>query len=169
MAAALDRLDGRLMLVSAIVFAIAFATILTAHAYEMFGGYSPCELCLLERYAYYFGVPASFIAFFVARANKIGAARALLGLIALAFLLNAGLAFYHAGVEWKWWPGPSTCSGGSALEWDQNGLASQLAHTKVVRCDEAAWRFFALSFAGWDAVVSLVLAAIAAYGAAMRR
>ena len=57
-AAALDKLAGKLMLVAAIVFSIAFATILLAHIFERYGGYAPCPLCLQERYAYYFGVPA---------------------------------------------------------------------------------------------------------------
>ncbi len=169
MALAEDRLAGRLMLVSAVVFAVAMATILTAHAFEHFGGYAPCPLCLQERYAYYFGVPASFVAFFAARANAIGTARILLLLIALGFLVNAGVGVYHAGVEWKWWAGPTTCSGGTAIDWGAGGLAEQLEHAQLIRCDEAAWRFLLLSFAGWNAVVSGLLALIAACGAAQKR
>ena len=56
-----------------------------------------------------------FLANPVARANAIPAARILLLLVALAFLINAGLGIYHAGVEWKWWPGPTTCAGGFDL------------------------------------------------------
>ncbi|MGB6390641.1 MAG: disulfide bond formation protein B, partial [Methyloceanibacter sp.] len=49
----LDKIAGELMLICAFVFAIAFATILTAHGFEIFGGYAPCPICLEERYAYY--------------------------------------------------------------------------------------------------------------------
>jgi disulfide bond formation protein DsbB len=35
-----------------------------------------------------------------------------------------------------------------------------------VRCDEAAWRFLGLSLAGYNVLISLLLAAIAAWGAA---
>src|SRR5215510_9899026 len=70
-----EDLAARLMLVCAGVFVIATATILAAHAFERIGGYAPCPLCLEERYAYYFAMPASFIAFFAARGNAIGAAR----------------------------------------------------------------------------------------------
>jgi disulfide bond formation protein DsbB len=38
----------------------------------------------------------------------------------------------------------------------------------VVRCDEAAWRFLGLSLAGYNVLISLALAAIAALGL-MRR
>jgi disulfide bond formation protein DsbB len=35
---------------------------------------------------------------------------------------------------------------------------------RVVRCDEAAWRFLGLSLAGYNVLISLALAAIAAWG-----
>ena len=56
---ALARPPRPVMTASAVICAIAAAAILTALAFEHFGGYAPCPLCLEERYAYYFGVPAS--------------------------------------------------------------------------------------------------------------
>ena len=160
-----DKLAGEIMLVAAIVFSIAFATILLAHIFERYGGYAPCPLCLQERYAYYFAVPASIAAFFAARAEAFGATRILLLLIAVAFLINAGLGVYHSGIEWKWWPGPSTCSGEVPIKWGEGGPVMG----QLIRCDEAPWRFLLLSFAGWNAVVSAVVAGIAAYGATIRK
>ena len=167
-AATADKLAGQLMLVSAVAFSIAFATILLAHIFERFG-YAPCPLCLQERYAYYFGVPATVVAFFAARAESFTLARVLLVLAGLAFLINAGVGVYHSGVEWKWWEGPTTCSGGTAVEWGQGGVAGAIEHPQVVSCSEASWRMLGLSFAGWNAVISALLAAIAAYGAMLRR
>jgi len=159
-----DKLAGQMMMASAIVFGLALLTILTAHAFEQFGGYAPCPLCLQERYAYYFGVPAALVAFFAARGNAFGFTRLVLVLIAIGFVLNAGVGVYHAGAEWKWWPGPETCGGGFDLTWGKGGVND----TPVIRCDEASWRFLWLSFAGWNAVVSAGLAAIAAFGATRR-
>jgi len=153
-----------MMFYCGVVFVVALATILTVLAFEHFGGYAPCELCLKERYAYYFAVPATLVAWFAASYRMSGAARILLVLVALAFMCNAALAVYHAGAEWKWWPGPSTCGGGFDLTWGQGGIVD----TPVIRCDEAAGRFLWLSFAGWDAVVSAFLAVVAAYGATRR-
>ena len=149
---------------SGVVCALALITILIALAFEHFGGYAPCPLCLQERYAYYFAVPAAFAAWFAAGVRANGAARMLLVLVALAFMLNACLGFYHAGAEWKFWPGPSTCGGGFDLTWGEGGVVD----TPVIRCDEASWRFMWLSFAGWNAVFSAGLAALAAYGATRR-
>jgi disulfide bond formation protein DsbB len=167
-AASADKLAGQLMLVSAVAFSIAFATILLAHIFERFG-YAPCPLCLQERYAYYFGVPALVVAFFTARAESFTVARILLVLVGLAFLVNAGVGVYHAGVEWKWWPGPTSCSGGVAVEWGEGGVASSIERAEVVSCSEASWRMLGLSFAGWNAVISALLAAIAAYGSLLKR
>ena len=159
-----DTLAGQLMAVSAILFGGSLLIILTAHAFEQFGGYAPCPLCLQERYAYYFGVPAAMIAFFAARAESFGFARLVLLLIAIGFVLNTALGIYHAGAEWKFWPGPETCAGGFNLEWGKAGIVD----TPVIRCDEAAWRFLSLSFAGWNAVVSAILGGLALFGLSRR-
>ncbi len=156
------------MLISTVVFSIALATIVTAHVFERFG-YAPCPLCLQERYAYYFGVPVAFIAFFAARAESFTLARLLLVLVALAFLVNAGVGVYHAGVEWKFWPGPTSCLGGTPVEWGQGGVAGAIEHPQVVSCSEAHWRLLLLSFAGWNAVVSAFLVGLAAWGSTLRR
>jgi disulfide bond formation protein DsbB len=149
---------------SAAVFVIAGATILAALGFEHLGGYAACPLCLEQRYAYYFAIPASALALLLARGNASGLACILLVLIALAFLVNAGAGIYHAGIEWKWWPGPGECAGGFDLEWSEGGIVD----TPIIRCDEASWRFLGLSFAGWNVVISAFLAGLATYGAARR-
>src|SRR6478735_8799238 len=45
------------------------------------------------------------------------------------------------------------------------GLLNKLQSISVVRCDEAAWRFLGLSLAGYNVIISLALAAIAAWAA----
>ena len=84
----------------------------------------------------------------------------------LEMMAVAGLGVYHSGVEWKLWAGPETCQ--LALEplaSGPGGLLKQLETVRVIRCDEAPWRFMGLSFAGWNAVLSLLLA-IGAFTAA---
>lgn len=149
---------------SAVVFVIALATILGALAFEHLGGYAACPLCLEQRYAYYFAVPAAAAAWVAAQYEVNGFARILLALMAIAFLVNAGLGVYHAGIEWKWWQGPTSCAGGFDLQWGEGGIVD----TPIIRCDEAPWRFLGLSFAGWNAVISAALAAIATRGALSR-
>ena len=77
---------------------------------------------------------------------------------------GAALAAYHAGIEWQWWQGPQACAGGTG----PSGTLPDLSGARIIRCDEAPWRFLGLSFAGWNAVISLLLAAIALNGARQR-
>jgi disulfide bond formation protein DsbB len=156
-------------MVAAAVCTVAFATIAAALAFEVWGGYAPCPLCLQQRYAYYFAVPAAALAFAATRLEWIGIARLLLGAIALAFVANAALGIYHAGVEWHWWAGPDTCAPATQLAADPSGLLGALNETRVIRCDEAPWQFLGLSFAGWNVLASGLLAGLSAYGFAQDR
>jgi disulfide bond formation protein DsbB len=133
-------------------------------------GYRPCPLCLEQRYQYYFGIPLAVV---ILLGESVGSRRRIL-LVALAviaglMLWNAGLAGYHAGVEWKWWPGPNTCGGAPDLGGGGN-LLKQLQSINVVRCDEAAWTFLGLSLAGYNMLISLARAvAVGIWPAARRR
>ena len=148
--------------VATLVLIGAAAVILTALAFEHLGGYTPCPLCLQERYGYYAAIPALSIALVLLSAGHTRAARAVFVLVALAFLANAALGVYHAGAEWKFWQGPQTCGATQPLSTGAGGLLKDLATTRVIRCDEAPWHFLGLSFAGWNAVASALLAAGAA-------
>lgn len=134
-----------------------FATgiILGALAFEYLGGLAPCPLCLMQRYAYYAAIPALFIG--MALVSEMPRLAALIFFaVALAFLANAGLGVYHAGVEWKFWPGPDTCATAQALPTSATDLLNGLSETHVVRCDQAAWTFMGLSLAGWNVIASLL-------------
>ena len=141
---------------AAIVCAVAFAAILAAHGFEHIGGYAPCPLCLMQRYAYYAGIPLAALSFFLARAERHGLAAILLALCGIGFLANAGLGVFHSGIEWKWWPGPASCSGGDLAPISGN-LLEALEGARAVACDEAPWRFLGLSFAGWNVLVSICI------------
>ena len=82
---------------------------------------------------------------------------------------NAGLGVYHAGVEWKFWEGPSACAGTQQITTNAGNMLEALKQTNVVRCDEAAWRFLGLSFAGWNVLASLCIAFLGARAAGETR
>lgn len=139
------------------VMFVATGAIMVALGFEMIGGFVPCPLCLQQRYAYYAGIPLCFVGLVALATGARRFAAVLFALVAAAFAVNTGLGAYHAGVEWGWWPGPDTCAGGLA-PLAQGGLLKSLETTRVIRCDEAPWRLMGLSFAGWNAVISLALA-----------
>ncbi len=144
----------------ALALFLAIFTILTALGFQYIGGYVPCMLCLMERYAYYAGIPALFAALVLTAGGYGRLAAFLFFLVALGFLANTGLGIYHAGAEWKFWPGPTTCGGGESLTTSAGNLLNDIQHTKVIKCDEASLRFLGISFAGWNVVASVLLMAI---------
>ena len=146
------------------VFILAFATIAGAWVFE-WAGYAPCELCLMQRWAYYAGVPlAALVAILAARGPR-GLAGAGLALLGLLFIGSMIFGAYHAGVEWGFWPGPSGCTGALTKADSMQDFLKQLETTKVVRCDAVAIRILGLSLAGWNAVISAAMAALALIGA----
>ena len=138
----------------ALTLLVAVGIILAALAFEYIGGLEPCELCLKERYAYYAGIPVLFAGLTLVSARHTTWAAAAFFVVGLAFLANAALGSYHAGAEWGFWPGPSTCSGALRPLDSPADLLKGLKSARVIRCDQASWRFAGLSFAGWNAVVS---------------
>jgi disulfide bond formation protein DsbB len=149
---------------AAIIALVGLATIGGFFFFEYVLGYPPCPLCLDQRKAFYVAVPLAALLLLGA---GYGASRKVLllgfAVIALVMLWNAGLSAYHAGIEWKFWPGPSDCSG-PIDKLGQGSLMNRLQNIHIVRCDQAAWRLFGISLAGYDVLVSLFLAAIAAIG-----
>jgi disulfide bond formation protein DsbB len=144
---------------------IAAATLAGAWFFQLVLDIKPCPLCLEQRYAYYLALPlAAFVAFFAAR----GAPRQLLmagfAILLIATLANAWLGGYHAGVEWKFWPGPTDCSGPLVDFGKAGSLLEQLDKVKVIRCDEVQWRFLGLSLAGYNVLISLLMAVMALWG-----
>ncbi|MFP4274676.1 MAG: disulfide bond formation protein B, partial [Paracoccaceae bacterium] len=88
-----------------------------------------------------------------------GRALPLLG--AAAALATAGIGGFHAGVEWGWWTGPQACSGGAPVgAMSVEDLTEQIMAAPLARCDEVPWALGGISMAGWNALLSLGLAAL---------
>jgi disulfide bond formation protein DsbB len=147
-----------------VIAAVGAATIMGAYVFEYGLHYQPCPLCLEQRIPYYVAIPLALV---VAVAAKRRAPRPLLiagfAALALAMLIGVALAAYHAGVEWHFWAGPQECSGDPNFG-RTGSLIDQLNTVRVVRCDEAAWRLFGVSLAGYNVLISAALAGVALWG-----
>ena len=116
-------------------------------------GYPPCKMCLWQRWPH-------------AAAILIGLAfmalkhRAFLWLGALAAMTTAAIGLFHAGVEQHWWEGPNTCTSAPIGDLSVDELLDSTLSAPLVRCDEIAWQLAGISMAGWNALLSLVLAGI---------
>ncbi|MGB9114783.1 MAG: disulfide bond formation protein B [Bradyrhizobium sp.] len=164
--AATERAGARPALIAALaITAIAAATLAGAWFFQLVLDIRPCPLCLEQRYAYYLAIPLGAL---TALAAGRDAPRTLLlaglAILWVAALGNAVLGAYHAGVEWGFWQGPTDCTGPIGNLGSAGSLLQRLDTVKVIRCDEVQWRFLGLSLAGYNVLISLAMAAIAAWG-----
>lgn len=151
---------------------IAAAMLATAHAFETFGGYAPCTLCLRQREVYWFILGAGLA--FMAVVRMPGGPRwreATCWVLGAAFLVGFGVATYHAGAEWKVWPGPQACAsaGGSGVTAADMAALLEGAKVRAPACDEAPWVLAGLSMAGWNALISLACAGLSVMAALRER
>jgi disulfide bond formation protein DsbB len=75
----------------------------------------------------------------------------------LLLALDAAIAFYHAGVELGFFPGPSACtsnsSGGETLE----EMRREIMNAPLVPCNQPMLQVLGISMAGWNAIAASLL------------
>jgi len=153
--------------IALVILAIAVSSIAAAFVFEALG-YAPCELCLKERIPYYAAIPVAGLAVLFASRGPRSLLHAAFVALALIFAASAVFGSYHAGIEWRFWPGPAECTGALDRAASVSDFLKQLQSVKVARCDAPALRILGLSLASWNAVVSAGLAALAVAGARSR-
>lgn len=133
----------------------SLVAIASAHITELFG-YLPCKLCYYQRYIYYFIPCIAVLALFFRRK--------LIFFLTLFFLLIAeiAVAFFHVGVEKKWWQYNSECAVNIFSDSAINDL-SQIMSQKIVPCDTPQIITWGLSMAGWNTIYAILLIIIFTY------
>jgi disulfide bond formation protein DsbB len=135
---------------------VALLSIIGVYVSEYGFGIQPCELCYWQRWPYYIGVPllALLLAFWKKLPAQVRLGLTLIG--ALIFVVSIGLGTYHAGIEYKLWAGPSSCTGlDTQLSFsDLNSIGAQ---NSVVPCDVVPFSIFGISLAGFNALGSLFI------------
>jgi len=141
------------------------AVIISALAFEHIGGYQPCKLCLQQREPWYLAIPVLAIACSsLLFKGPACLTRGMLAIGGVIMLYSLVLGVHHSGVEWGVWEGPGDCGvveGGLATT--STDFLKQLEETVPPSCTDAALRVLGLSFAGWNAVMSAVLAICSLY------
>lgn len=139
-----------------IAFVLGLATILAAWGSQLIGGLQPCELCLEQRLAYYYGLPILLVVLITWNRLPLAVWYVAMAIVAAIFVWGTYMGAYHAGVEWGFWPGPTACTGIGG-EMDFNALSNL---TPVIGCDVVQFRFLGISLAGYNALISLVIVAL---------
>ncbi len=130
-----------------VAFLLPAALLAGAYGSQYLGGLYPCEMCWWQRYPHFEAVFLAGLAFVVPNPNI---QRVLVALAALGILTSGLIGGFHAGVEYKWWEGFSTCTstvgGGDILK--------SIMEAPLVRCDEAPWTLLGISLAGYNFLLS---------------
>lgn len=130
--------------------ALAVPALLLGGAYvaEYGFGLYPCEMCWWQRWPHFAALPLAALAF-IAPPERVWTA-----LAGLAILVSGLIGGFHAGVEYGWWQGITSCArivpsdpGSSALE--------AIMNTPMISCNEAQWRLFGISLAGFNFLFSI--------------
>jgi len=143
-----------------LAFVLGLLTILGAWGSQFWGGLVPCELCWGERVPYYWGLPVLALVLLLWNRLPLAVWYIAMLIAGAIFVWSIYLGVFHAGVEWKFWPGPTACtSSGNSLDLNQ---LSDLNAVKVVQCDQIQWQFLGISLAGYNALVSLLIVVLLA-------
>ena len=121
---------------------------------QYIGGLYPCEMCHWQRWPH---DAAIVVALFSFGTRRDGVARLLVGLAALAIFISGAIGVFHAGVEYGWWPGITTCAttaSGTTLE--------AILNAPIIRCDTPQWTLLGISLAGFNALFSIGTALVIA-------
>lgn len=117
-------------------------------------GYAPCKMCLWQRWPHGAAVALGLVALVLPLAAVAWAG-------ALAAAVTGGIGIYHTGVERDWWEGPASCTSAGGGLGDLSGAdLLSLDGPALVLCDQVSWAFLGLSMASWNAVASVLLAAV---------
>jgi disulfide bond formation protein DsbB len=157
-------IERHLPLAPALFAGISAVLLLTVFLMEHVGGYWPCPLCWVQRYIHFAGLGFGLFGLLALRRPRLQAL--LLALLGVAYLVSAGYAAFHVGVEGGYFGSACSGSGGAASSIDE--LRARLMHAPRIRCDEVQWSLLGVSLAGWNGIVSLALAGLAFYAAALR-
>jgi disulfide bond formation protein DsbB len=147
---------------TAAVTVAAAAILATVYVAQYGFGLWPCTLCFGQRVPYALVIVLGGLSLMPVVDSR--SRRVILFHLAALFLLDAGLAFYHAGVEVKWWPGPDACTGGSSAV-SVTDMMSALGKPGHPNCDEPAFLFLGLSLAAYNVIAAVTLTAASLFAA----
>jgi len=146
------------------LMALASFVVLSAALFSQYvGGLAPCQLCIYQRIPYVFAIAFGILSYGLTTIRP-QAACLFFVLLILSLFIDAGIAGFHAGVEYKWWEGLTGCS--ASLP-DANTsieeLRAAILNAPVIKCDEAAFTILGISMAGYNFLMALGLGLVASY------
>lgn len=132
----------------ALALILPAALMIGALGSQYIGGLYPCEMCLWQRWPHDLAIIFALFAFAF---RNHGLDRVFVAIAAIAILTSGVIALLHAGVEYRWWEGFTSCAvtAGSSI------TLESLRNAPIVACDRPQWDFAGISLAGFNAIISI--------------
>ena len=147
------NLNNKLILNGILAFSIL--TLSIAYFIQYVLGHKPCNLCIIERIPYIAAIILISLIFILNRYQKI-----ISSLILIFFIFGAVVSFYHFGIEQGFFSESLVCDLGNSQPLNKEELLNQLKKAEIVSCKDVTFRFFGLSLATINTVISLILSGI---------
>ena len=146
--------NNKLILNSILAFSILSLAI--AYFIQYILGHEPCNLCLIERIPYLASLIFISLIFIINKFEKV-----ISSIVLLFFIFGSVVSFYHVGIEQGFFSESLVCdlsssNGGMSKE----DLLKQLKNKTPISCKDVTFRFFGLSLATINTIISILLGGI---------
>jgi len=145
--------SNKLLLNGILVFSILSLSI--AYFIQYVIGHEPCNLCIIERIPYIAGIILISLIFILDKYQKI-----ISSLILIFFIFGAIVSFYHFGIEQGFFSESLICELTNSEALNKEELLNQLKKAEVISCKDVTFRFFGLSLATINTIISIILSGI---------
>ena len=124
-----------------IIFFLSVFAISSALIAEYIFHTLPCQMCLNQRYPYYFIISIFIVFYFIKKMSNIW----LYIFAELAVLYGLFYSIWHVGIEQNLLTGPSGCSGKLEGVNSVNDLKEQILNQAIINCNEISWSILGIS------------------------
>ena len=146
--------NNKLILNSILAFSILSLAI--AYFIQYILGHEPCNLCLIERIPYLASLILISLIFIINKFEKL-----ISGIVLLFFIFGSVVSFYHVGIEQGFFSESLVCDlSSSNVNMSKEDLLKQLKNKTPISCKDVTFRFFGLSLATINTVISILLSGI---------
>lgn len=125
--------------------ALLGGALISEHGFGLF----PCEMCMWQRWPHLVAIILALPA--LVMRNRDWSSLLVIG-AALAIIASGLIGGFHAGVEYGWWEGITSCA---TTLGDSDDLLGSIMNAPLVRCDVAPWSLFGISLAGYNFLLSV--------------
>ena len=145
--------SNKLLLNGILVFSILSLSI--AYFIQYVLSHKPCNLCIIERVPYIAAIILVSLIFILNRYKKI-----ISSIILIFFIFGAVVSIYHFGIEQGFFSESLICELSNNNPLNKEELLNQLKKAEIVSCKDVTFRFFGLSLATINTIISLILSGI---------